>query len=290
MSDPLQVYLNKFARVRTLDRSQNFRDPLYRKPGESLDPNRFTSDELARRQKVLGPRTWGSLWMQNPHADGTGLFDRLLFTNPDPRLNRVLSTRIFDRMTLGLEWSRGYDYAFTAKQWNKPDPDFTVGVKMAFKIDYETGIFDIYISNVIAWRTKWNDSKNRIVAQAKQDGVDTWIGGEGNGPQSAALQDIQGLPQLALYTVMGVPNMHQDKSARAQLWVSRAGDGRVWLREGSWNDLFFEQGETYPNGAHDDVIDAVSTAYHMCAIRASDYSEPPSGSEQVEVPQFNTRW
>lgn len=286
--------VDTYLRARTLRANDGWRDPLWRKPGESLDSGRFTQAQLEQKKGVAASRDWASNWQQDPRTQGAGQFDRLDFIDPTRKRNRVLDPDTFDNRVKGLrDWVRGYDFAYTAKQWNKTDPDYTCCFKSVFDIDYDTGIFDVYVSDMIMWREGWNDSKKRIRALAEYDGPECWIFGEGNGPQAAALQDIQGMPGLQIYTVIGIPGnmMSADKSARAQAWISRAQDGRIWLRKGPWNEVFFDYGEAWPNGTHDDPIDGFSVTYHGASMRAQGYSaDADEEAEEVDAPEFNKHW
>ena len=57
-----------------------------------------------------------------------------------------------------------------------------------------------------------------------------------------------------------------NKLVRAQpLGASEAGD--VTLVAGAWNDAFLDEAELFPDGAHDDQIDALSGAMAVVAQR-----------------------
>ena len=52
-----------------------------------------------------------------------------------------------------------------------------------------------------------------------------------------------------------------DKMARALSWAGKAGGGLVQLVEGDWNKSFLDELTSFPTGAHDDQVDAVSSAF-----------------------------
>jgi phage terminase large subunit-like protein len=240
-------------------------------------------------QKSLGPRAWSSLWQQNPRIIGGNLIDRRNFTSKtDPNHNRILPADAFDEHTKGLTWVRAWDFAYTTSEWSKADPDWTVGALMAFKINYDIGEFDIFLKDIVRFRTKWGESKQRIAQVAKDDGADCFIGGEGNGPQSAALQDLHGMPSLSLHTFVPLPTSYYgaDLKSRAQLWASRAQVGKMWLREASWNSIFFDEAEGFPSAAHDDIVSAVSIAYVLASMVVNGV-QPEVEQQQIN---FTTRW
>ena len=61
--------------------------------------------------------------------------------------------------------------------------------------------------------------------------------------------------------------MKGDKLTRALSWANRAEAGKVVLVRGAWNDDLIEECCLFPNGAHDDQIDAVSLAVQMIEMR-----------------------
>jgi predicted phage terminase large subunit-like protein len=283
MTTATEAITNKFLTCRTLQALEKYHDPLYRAPGASLDPRRFSEETLRRMRGALGPRAWSALWMQDPRVQGGGLIDRKEhFLSSDVNKRRVLSPNAFREATKDLRWGRGWDFAFTAQQFNKPDPDWTVGALMAFKIDDDTETYDIYIKDIVRFRENWGESKRRIRDTAIEDGVDVAIGGEAFGPQSAALQDIEGMPSLARYTKVRVP-LAADKSARAQLWASQAQARRVWLCEAIWNGVFFDEGEAFPNGAHDDIVDGCSVGYVLAAMISDGLDSEIMEADEPEI-------
>jgi len=54
-------------------------DPLGRKPGEALWPERFSANMLMNVKKTAGPFVWASLWQGNPRARGGNLFKSMYF-------------------------------------------------------------------------------------------------------------------------------------------------------------------------------------------------------------------
>ena len=51
------------------------------------------------------------------------------------------------------------------------------------------------------------------------------------------------------------------KEACAELVERASQQGRVTLTRGSWNLAFLDEHEAFPDGDHDDVVDAVSQAF-----------------------------
>ena len=97
----------------------------------------------------------------------------------------------------------------------------------------------------------------------------------------AGYKDTATTMQALLYgqrVVEGIP-VSKDKVVRAAPLEPLFEAGHVHLLRAPWNDLFYNEFAGFPKGAkHDDVIDAVSGAYHMLI------SEP----ERREIEVFNT--
>jgi phage terminase large subunit-like protein len=60
----------------------------------------------------------------------------------------------------------------------------------------------------------------------------------------------------------------KDKISRALPVASRAEAGKVKLVRGNWISDFIDEATSFPHGAHDDQIDAVSGAFQMIAAPA----------------------
>jgi predicted phage terminase large subunit-like protein len=54
---------------------------------------------------------------------------------------------------------------------------------------------------------------------------------------------------------------------RAQLWLNLIQAGRVYVVKGAWNKDFLTELSMFPQGAHDDQVDAISAAFGMLQKR-----------------------
>jgi len=57
------------------------------------------------------------------------------------------------------------------------------------------------------------------------------------------------------------------KERRADSFASQCEQGMVKLLEGSWNRAFVDELCAFPNGAHDDQVDAASAAFRAIVRR-----------------------
>jgi predicted phage terminase large subunit-like protein len=171
---------------------------------------------------------------------GAGLIRREWFT-------------IADFAPPGLTWVRYWDLAASTKA----SADYTASIRAAR--DDQGGL---WLADMVRGRWTWPDARRRILDTLATENAD--VGIEQAGFQLAAVQDILADPVTLARTVRGV-SVDKDKLARAQPWIARAEAGAVRLVRGPWVSDFLAECEAFPQGGHDDQIDAVSGATAMLA-------------------------
>lgn len=159
-----------------------------------------------------------------------------------------------------LNWYRYYDLAASIKQ----TADYTASAKCAFGDDGT-----LFIADVTREKGEWPDIRKRIIQRAIDD-PRTVIGIEESLHGLAGLQELRREPVLANVTFHGVM-ARGDKRARAMPWAARAEQGKLALLRGDWNRIFLDECVSFPIGAHDDMIDAVSGAVHMIGARSMQW-------------------
>lgn len=148
------------------------------------------------------------------------------------------------------------------------DPDWTVGVLMA-----QAGN-SYYVKDVVRVRKKPGDVEALIRQTAQMDGVATQIYMEQE-PGSSGKGVIHTYAKLlAGYAFYGIPSSGS-KTVRAQPLSAAASRGDVKVVNGVWLNAFFSELELFPNGAHDDIVDATAGAYSVLAIDAAIDSPLP---------------
>ena len=156
--------------------------------------------------------------------------------------------------------ARYWDLAATEKEVKGPDPDFTGRAKVA----WHNGVY--YIEEVAAVQRRWASVKALLVQVAELDGAEVIIGVEQEPGASgkALIYEIVSHPGLqGRFTVRGYAP-RKDKVQRANVWASQAQVGNVKLVKGDWDmEAFLAECEMFPEGTHDDRVDAVSGAVHM---------------------------
>lgn len=155
----------------------------------------------------------------------------------------------------GLKWSRYWDLAASVRT----QADFSASACVALCRD--TG--DVYIRDVLKMKEEWPEVRKTIIATALSE-PNVELGIESAMHGLAAVQELLRLPELVNITLKSI-RVDRDKVSRALPIASRAEQGKVKLVRGSWIGDFIDEATAFPNGSHDDQIDACSGAFQMVA-------------------------
>jgi predicted phage terminase large subunit-like protein len=148
---------------------------------------------------------------------------------------------------------RYWDRAASLPNEKNPDPDWTAGVK----VSYDGATF--WIEDVVTMLARPFEVERAMLETARRDGVEVTIGLEQD-PGSAGVSEIAHLQKLlsGFHTVVRKPAV--DKETRAKPASSQAEASNVRLLRGPWNARFLAQLQSFPDGDHDDSVDAFSGA------------------------------
>lgn len=149
---------------------------------------------------------------------------------------------------------RRWDMAATEPKPGK-DPDWTAGALVGLAPDHR-----IYIIDMKRMRGDPHDTDLFLKQVAELDTKDTSVRIEQEGGSSGK-KAIDDYVRRVLFgwDVAGVPSTGS-KELRANPLASQAGAGNVKLVRGPWINAFLDEAELFPDGTHDDQIDAVSGA------------------------------
>ena len=151
---------------------------------------------------------------------------------------------------------RYWDRAAT-KKTETNDPDYTVGLMLE---KHSNGI--LYITDLVRIQQTPLGVQSAIKNTASRDGVSVRIGIEQDPGQAGVceadflIRSLQGFIAKPYKTT-------KDKITRASPVSSQAEAGNIKVLQASWNDDFFRELENFPDGAHDDIVDALSGAFGM---------------------------
>ena len=158
---------------------------------------------------------------------------------------------------------RYWDRAATKKTANN-DPDYTVGIKMQ-----KDSNNILYITDMVRVQESPLNVQNIIKNTAIRDGITVRIGIEED-PGQAGVSEADHLSRTLQGFSVKRNRVMQDKVTRASPCSAQAEAGNIKVLKGKWNDDFFKELENFPDGKHDDIVDALSGAFLM--INSNSYS------------------
>lgn len=212
--------------------------------GAALWTNKYGVKDLARTRVLLGSRKFSALYQQRPRADDGNILD-------SSKLIRIDTDQV-PQMTLTV---RRWDLAFS----DKAGADFVSGALLG--ID---AAGNIYILHMKRLKGKWPQTKPVIIQTAIDDGGDVAVAIEANGTQLGYYDDIRADKKMTGRLV--VPDRPEgNKEMRASIWGSRLEDNLIYVVRGEWNQALFDEMDVFPNGEHDDQVDAISGAVAIMA-------------------------
>lgn len=222
-------------------------DMLGRAVGEALWPSRYPIEVLRDIESTLGPYSFGSEYQQHPVPAEGGIFKRAWFHRTRTTAEIVHCVRFWD----------------TAMS-EKSTADYTVGTKLGQGTDGH-----YYVLDVVRFRKEWGDVVPAIAEVMLQDGMSVMQGIEEVAFMSRAITELNQDSRLHNYTVFGYP-VDKDKVTRALPYAARLSAGNVSVVEAHWTDDYIDEMCSFPNGAHDDQVDASSGAWAM--IGSTDFT------------------
>lgn len=215
-------------------------DPLGRKPGEPLCPDRYDLKELKSIRSVLG-RSYHALYQQTPREQEGDIFKRSWF-------------EIIKEVPAVAKRVRYWDLAAT-----QGDGDYTVGTLIA-KTD--EGLF--CIEDVV--RGQWSSGerdkniKQTAALDAENYGnrVKVWIEQE---PGSSGVDASNAMIKKLVGYSVRADRVTGDKKTRADPFAAQCEAENVKIKRAKWNEDWFDEITSFDSGAHDDQVDSASGAF-----------------------------
>lgn len=154
---------------------------------------------------------------------------------------------------------RYWDRASSKPKKASSDPDWTSGVRIR---RCEQGRY--IVEDVMRLRDTPFAVQRAIKNAAQADGHDVEVMLEQDPGQAGVSEVHTIISQLEGFNVRSIP-VHQDKITRAKLLSAQAEAGNVSLLRGLWNEPYKAELENFPEGSHDDQVDASSGAFNVLA-------------------------
>lgn len=183
-------------------------------------------------------------WLAKPAAGK--LFQRGWFQFVDALPHDAVRLRSWDRAATEEKLKRGR---------TTNDPDWTAGCGYAWSPDGRFFIWDLtYL------RGKPGDVFNTIANTAELDGLHVPIALEQEPGASGKFEIAAYIKALSAFTVIPV-SPSGEKVVRAGPISAQTKAGNVYLVRALWNERLIRSAEAFPDGDHDDDIDAWSQAH-----------------------------
>ncbi len=181
---------------------------------------------------------------------------------------RPTAGKVFNRTDLVVVRPEQLPFRFLAKYraWDKAategDGDWTVGVLLGLGIDRLIYVLDVVRGQ---WGTATRERKIRETAERDGRVVPIAIEHEpGAGGVDSAKLTLATLEGFTAHAELS----RGDKLERAEPFSAAVQNGRVRVLLGDWNKPYIDILHAFPDGAHDDDVDASALAYRKLSDRA----------------------
>lgn len=222
-------------------------DLIDRKKGEALWPERFPAEALERIRDV-----------QRKEGGGDYAFEALYQQNPTPvegSFFKIGGLQIVSAAPALVRVCRGWDLAASSGKG-----DYTAGVQLG--VD-SNGIWYVLDVKRGQWSPDERDGILRLTAQT--DTAKTRIR-LAQDPGQAGVDQAQRLTRMLAGFAVRSERITGDKATRASGLAAQVNAGNVRLVKGAWNAAFIEELRQFPQGKHDDQVDAAADAFNELSL------------------------
>lgn len=243
---------------------------LLRPKDECLHEGRYPTKAIRRIRANLQPRIWSALYQQNPVPD-EGMYFKKEYFQYELNLAGIHGRNVFT----------AWDFAIGEKQSN----DWTVGATIVQDEHDVLHVIDIFrmkgdsfqiVEAMLDVALKWGSTPGSSYMIGAEDGQ-IW----------RAIEPLlkKRMLERKQYPPYEVMRPLTDKMARARPLQGRMQQGRVYFyKDAGWLPQAEQELLRFPAGAHDDVVDALAWAAHLCMGK-----EPPKAYTPPPLPSWKDR-
>jgi predicted phage terminase large subunit-like protein len=277
LTDPENPYFNpvlaKKIKIINIPAIAEEDDPLGREPGEPLwpdGPDKFDL-EFLEEQRALDPLGFAALYQQRPSLLDGDLFKRetINFYGPGTAVRLPDELRIYCAS----------DHAVATGQRNDPTVLLKVGVDSNQ---------NIYLLECV-WKKMPSDIATEAMLAMSRGNMRPLIWWAEKGHISKSIGPFLRKRMVETNTFINIREVTPatDKAQRAQSIAARVAMGKVFFpKDAFWTEKAINQMMAFPNGAHDDFVDAL--AYIGLGLQSQFAAAKSSAKKAIEKPEFGT--
>lgn len=245
-------------------------DPLGREPGEFMESARGRSRAQWEAIKVRsGPRTWGALYQGRPSPDAGDLFPAEW-----ARYEHPMWTERAD----GTRWVPGHDFELV-QSWDLAFKDTKSSDYVVGQVWLRVGV-DIFLIDQVRARLSFTATLGAIKAMTARwpQAVAKFVEDKANGPAviNALSRQVPGLIPVE-------PEGSKYARAAAVSPFVHSNNVHVPTAELLPNvEELLEEARAFPNGAHDDTVDAFSQAANRLMLMPLWAGEDVAGDDLID--------
>lgn len=220
--------------------------PAINEDGSALWEEKHNIEQL-RQMERAAPYMFAGQYLQRPAPLEGGIF-------------KPTQIETMEALPIGkIQWVRGWDLGATV------GGDPTAGIKLGKCQDGSLIIADLAHGDLGP-----DERDNMIKNTALADGQSVKISLPQDPGQAGKTQVLYLTRMLQGFIVKSSPESG-DKITRSQPFAAQVNVGNVKMLKGAWNKTLIDEMRLFPNGNHDDSIDACSRAYAELINGATSY-------------------
>lgn len=162
-------------------------------------------------------------------------------------------------------WCRAWDLAATEPSDSSPDPDWTVGALIG-----RTARGTFVVGSLVREQLRPAAVRALVESTADHDGQGVAITIPEDPGQAGKEQSQSYVGMLAGRNVQP-RRASKNKVLRAEPFAAQWQAGNVEVVQGTWNEALFSELEQFPDGAHDDIVDACSDGFAVASNYTTEY-------------------
>jgi predicted phage terminase large subunit-like protein len=230
----------------------------FRNEGEALHPERYNVDALEQIRKAIGPRDWSALYQQNPVSDEGDYFSRDMIRYYEP------DEVDYDKLRYYCAW----DLAIGQRDRNDYSVGIVVGVDeydQLFVVDLIRGKYDGFelVEKILDFYEQWRPG----IVGIEKGHIEMALG--------PFLEKRTRERRLNEAYFKDLKVGRRDKEARARAIQGRMQQGMVYFpKDAVWTGPLVAELLRFPNGTHDDQVDALAWIGLMMTEFATFYESP----------------